>query len=176
MYTITTLTVDHHSQAVNNYLRSFGFNTVLGVGSYGRVFGKNGDCRVIKTGLVSENVAYLSYLAHLHETDGSNPYLPWIRTLVFFTNGNAIHDRFAVMMERLTPRDRSEYTAQYDRRITEMLETGEYDASTTVGQALDLITRSWTVARQTDPEVVFDFGHNNTMLRGDQYVFTDPIA
>lgn len=89
--------IDH---AVREFMRANKVN-LIGAGCYASVYGSRKLDVVYKTGYVSRNLAYLSYIRAIKGLD--NPLFPKIYSTTIFTNktGNFSRAVFIVCMERL---------------------------------------------------------------------------
>lgn len=174
---------------VQNIMLEYDATDFMGEGSFARVFGSVTSGIVVKTGHMCSNNAYLSYLEQLAVNEQYNPFLPIVYCAEYIhCADNPDESRFVVVMEKLNrlidDTDfvddlRTALEANIGGGFGRRLEVEFIAQAAEIAAMISLIKRAFCVAAaraDSFNQPVVDVFDQNNMLRGDQFVITDPIA
>lgn len=175
----TTETADEFAKR----LRKMGYRCI-GTGAFAAVYSRPGDDVVIKIGSDGEDDPWLHY-AHACKSSKPNPWLPKINKVALFnvTTSNGWDEQYYVAeIERLKPITTSR--KRIHREVLEGLdsvwdiaERSSLKAMRLLGMDDNLVEAFRVITMVQDrTNGSRDIHSGNVMLRGDQFVITDPLC
>lgn len=197
-FKIETIKVDEDSypiDIVEELVIEHGKCKRIGYGSYASVYGSKRSNIVYKIGHVCDNAAYLSYINVIKKSRNDNPFFPKIYGMRVYTNKHHKKNRdlgndvFIIAMERLAPINK------LHRPLLNWVETyfaeklGSDISWKNISSGAKLLGVDIKIPRKLQHALNaieaacsenyyfdIDVHDENVMLRGNQIVFTDPIA
>ena len=175
----TTETADEFAKR----LRKMGYRCI-GTGAFAAVYARPGDDVVIKIGLHGEEDPWLHY-AYAVKSSKQNPWLPKINKVGLFRKKDSDgypEDYYVAEIERLKPitigrkRSHREVLEGLDS-VWDIVERSSLKAMRLFGLDDNLIEAFRVITKVQDrTNSSRDIHSGNVMLRGDQFVITDPLC